>query len=118
MAEYRITEGKLRSLINETIKNVINEETGYDEMVRRNREVIQKTQEILQYIQNLEYANSNIVDSNIVGYGKITVSFDNEYAYDEADKLVQKLKRFVGNEFSITPRLSGPFNNYLILNIN
>lgn len=59
------------------------------------------------------YANSEIED-----YGKITVSFDNEYAYDEANKLVQKLKQFVGNEFSITPRLSGPFNNYLILHIN
>lgn len=43
----KMHESKLRNTIQEAVKSVINEETGYDEMVRRNQEVSQKTQEIL-----------------------------------------------------------------------
>ena len=114
MAKYRLTEGRLRLMIKEAIRDVINEESGYEQMLQRNEEVSQKTQEALNYIQSqLGYRNSKIED-----YGKITVSFDNAWAYDESERLVRNLERFLGNGFSITPRLTGPFNNYLILNIN
>jgi len=113
MTKYRLTESRLRSLINEVVSEVINEESGYEEMLRRNKEVSQKTQEVLQYIKQMGYNNSSIED-----YGKIAVSFDNQFAYDESERVVSMVQRFLGNGFSVTPRLTGPFNSYLILHIN